>query len=942
MNANDNQEIRQLFDEYLQMYASRNDRLTEHFSENFSGFTGGGDFLVKNREEWVAITRQDFAQVKEPLRIELKDLSIQALSDTVAVTTGFFNIHLPIEEHILSRETARLVLIFSKEPSGWKISHSSISIPYSLVREGEVYPLMELSESNQALEKLVAERTTQLSEANINLTRVIEEQTRTEEALRDAEWKFRALFDNGPIGMAYHSMIYDDSGVPVDYFFIDANDSYLKLTGVDPRGKTVTQAFPGIEKDPFDWIGTFGRVAKNGETIRFETCLQTNDRWYDCVSYQYKPEHFVAWYVEITARKKAEIALTESEERFRSLMENIPSVAVQGYALDGTVLFWNPASEKLYGYATNEALGANLLDLIIPDELKEGVIEAVHQMKETGVSIPAGELLLKRKDGSRVPVFSSHALLNPIGRHPEFFCLDIDLTEQKLAEEALVESEYRWKFAVEGAGDGVWDWDIKTGNVKYSRRWKEMLGYDDDDILPTSQEWIDRIHPEDKYYAADTMKEYLEGRSEIYVVEHRLRCKDECYKWILVRGTAVSRNEEGNPSRMIGTISDLTERRESEQEKLKIQKLESLGVLAGGIAHDFNNILTGVIGNISLAKMFVDTTHKSFNALVGAEKASMRATELARQLLTFAKGGDPVKKVFSLQNLVNECVSLVLHGSNVRCTVDIPDSIHAIEADEGQISQALHNIIINATQAMPGGGVITLSARNEIHGADKNTALPPGTYICLVCTDEGCGISDVDLKKIFDPYFTTKVSGTGLGLASTHSIIIKHGGQISVSSQVDRGTTFTILLPSIGETLSEYQTESVSQTVGIHNHGSILVMDDEEMIRDLAATMLEEIGYEVTTCSDGIDAIRYYAAAKESGVPFSAVIMDLTIPGGMGGREAAKEIISIDTSACLIVSSGYSNDPIMSDYSTYGFSGAVAKPYRISELAQILRSALNK
>jgi len=393
----------------------------------------------------------------------------------------------------------------------------------------------------------------------------------------------------------------------------------------------------------------------------------------------------------------------------------------------------------------------------------------------------------------------------------------------------------------------------------------------------------------------------------------------------------------GHPWASLVCFQDITDSKKHENEKLKIQKLESLGVLAGGIAHDFNNILTGIIGNISLAKMFVDDTHKSYNPLVGAEKASMRATELAHQLLTFAKGGNPVKKIFPFQNIVNECVSLVLHGSNVKCTVDILDSIHAIEADEGQISQAIHNIIINATQAMPGGGVLTLSARNEILGANNSMTLTPGTYICLACADEGCGISDADLIKIFDPYFTTKVSGTGLGLASTHSIIIKHGGHINVSSIVDKGTTFTIHLPSIGETFSEYEAESVSQTVEYSNGGSILVMDDEEMIRELAAAMLEEIGYEVTTCDDGMKAISYYSAAKESGTPFSAVIMDLTIPGGLGGKEAAKEILSIDPSACLIVSSGYSNDPIMSNYSTYGFAGAIAKPYGISELAQILR-----
>lgn len=241
---------------------------------------------------------------------------------------------------------------------------------------------------------------------------------------------------------------------------------------------------------------------------------------------------------------------------------------------------------------------------------------------------------------------------------------------------------------------------------------------------------------------------------------------------------------------------------------------------------------------------------------------------------------------------------------------------------------------------MPGGGALTVSARNETLNDNNIMALTPGTYICLAFTDEGCGIPDADLNKIFDPYFTTKVNGNGLGLASSHSIITKHGGHICTSSRVDRGTTFTIHLPSIGETISSYQTEFNTQTALDHGGGSILVMDDEEMIRELATGMLEEIGYQVTTCNDGTAAIRYYKAARESGAPFSAVIMDLTIPGGVGGKEAAAEILAVDPTACLIVSSGYSNDPIMSDYSTYGFAGAIAKPYRICELAQMLRSSL--
>ncbi|MEI7815815.1 MAG: PAS domain-containing protein, partial [Desulfuromonadales bacterium] len=641
-----------------------------------------------------------------------------------------------------------------------------------------------------------------------------------------------------------------------------------------------------------------------------------------------------------------------------------------------------------------------------------------------------------------------------------------ELTKRRRAQEALHESEYRWKFAIEGSGDGVWDWNIQSGEAQYTKRWKEMLGYSEDCIHPANEEWVQRIHPDDKSYVSGAMQAYLNGNTATYVVQYRLRCKDESYKWILGRGTVVNRSEDGTPLRMIGTHTDITEmkqakdnleenrrfladiieysgmiiavkevdgryvtvnrkweevtgvsrdeaigktdhelfphtsgmqfrdndlevlssgtciereeeledsqkkrryaisikfplkskdgsirglcvmstditdRKEHEKELLKIEKLESLGILAGGIAHDFNNIITGIMGNISFAQMFIDANHKSYKPLLEAEKASVRATELAHQLLTFARGGEPIKKVISLHHLLNESISLVLHGSNVKGKVDIIQSIHAIDADEGQISQVFHNIIINATQAMPGGGTLTVSAQNVIL-ADCNTlTLPGGTYVLLKFTDQGCGIPDDDLKRIFDPYFTTKLTGNGLGLASAYSIVCRHGGHIGVKSIKGTGTTFSIHLPSIGHEQKDSQTETSMLTTGEHSGGSILVMDDEEMIRDMTSEMLEFLGYSVTTCVNGAEAVQLFKAARESGESFSMVIMDLTIPGGMGGKETAEQILAIDHKACLIVSSGYSNDPIISDFSKYGFAGAVAKPYKMTEFGQLLSSLL--
>ncbi|MEI6702755.1 MAG: ATP-binding protein, partial [Deltaproteobacteria bacterium] len=395
---------------------------------------------------------------------------------------------------------------------------------------------------------------------------------------------------------------------------------------------------------------------------------------------------------------------------------------------------------------------------------------------------------------------------------------------------------------------------------------------------------------------------------------------------------------ETGKTAILGIAVDITQRKEHEKELLKIEKLESLGVLAGGIAHDFNNILTGIMGNISFALMFLDPTHKSYKRLTEAEKASVRARELAQQLLTFARGGEPVKKIVSINQLIRESVSLVLSGTNVRGVFDVPDSLHTVEADEGQISQVFRNIIINATHAMPGGGTLTVIARNEKLAIKNTQALPAGMYARISFTDNGCGISTDDLQKIFDPYFTTKSTGNGLGLASAHSIISRHRGNINATSVVGKGTTFTIYLPSTGETGTGYKVDIPKYDAGAHRGGLILVMDDDGIIRELASEMLEYLGYEVETCAEGTEAVALYKAARQSGKPFAAVIMDLTIPAGMGGKEAAQQILAIDPSACLIVSSGYSNDPIMADFTMYGFRAAVAKPYSMAEFSRLLGS----
>lgn len=384
---------------------------------------------------------------------------------------------------------------------------------------------------------------------------------------------------------------------------------------------------------------------------------------------------------------------------------------------------------------------------------------------------------------------------------------------------------------------------------------------------------------------------------------------------------------------MVTVFQDITEKRQAERELIKTAKLESLGVLAAGIAHDFNNTLAAIISNLQLATLQYEKQIDISSTLAQMVEISHKASALTKQLLTFAKGGAPVKKNASLDRLIRETAEFVLRGSNIKVEYRIPTDLWNVSIDVGQISQVLHNLVLNAKQAMQHGGIIKINVENVEVGKDQR--IKPGKYVQVTVVDQGVGIKPEIMGKIFDPFFTTKPNGNGLGLATAFSIIRQHDGAIEVESEVGAGSTFRIYLPASTETrVVEILEKEAAVT---EERLRILLMDDEELICRAVAELLANFGHEIVTTRNGEETIQVYQEAKANDNPFDVVILDLTIPGGIGGKEVIARLRSFDPQIKAIVCSGYAADPIMADYQKYGFSGVVSKPYRIDELLAVLR-----
>nr|WP_321399500.1 PAS domain S-box protein [uncultured Desulfobacter sp.] len=651
---------------------------------------------------------------------------------------------------------------------------------------------------------------------------------------------------------------------------------------------------------------------------------------------------------DITERQKTETFLKESEKRFRNLMESVDAVAVQGYGFDGTTQYWNKASERLYGYTQQEAIGQSLLDLIIPPDMRDVVREEMRKMAESGRPIPSGELLLKHKDGSQVPVISHHVIVEVPGCERELFCLDIDISERKRAETTLRQSEEKFRTLVNTAPFGIQLTDL-DGTIAYSNPAHDHIqGYEPDQMtgmklwdLTVDEEQRDQIR---KYY-----QNIIANKPEPSIYATREKTKDGREIDVEVNWDYI-RNENDEVTGIISIIEDVTERKKAEVEREKLQKqlnqaqkMEAVGRLAGGVAHDFNNMLGVILGYVELAFEKLDSSQELYADLEEIQKAAERSADLTKQLLTFARKQIIAPEVLDLNDAVDSMLKMLrrLIGEDIDLSWLPGDKLWPVKIDPSQINQILANLCVNARDAIAGVGKLTIETRttnfDQAYCAG-HAGFITGDYVMLAVTDNGCGMDKETLSNLFEPFFTTKNmgEGTGLGLAIIYGIVKQNHGFINVYSEPGQGTCFKIYLPRHhadeqiqDDTLPEKPVPTGSET--------ILLVEDEPAILRMTRMMLERKGYSVLPAATPADAL---SIANASAGKIHLLMTDVVMPE-MNGRDLAEKITAIFPDIKLLFMSGYAADVITHQGVLDEGVAFMQKPFATNELAKKIRSVLD-
>ncbi|MFZ5518410.1 MAG: PAS domain-containing hybrid sensor histidine kinase/response regulator [Candidatus Zhuqueibacterota bacterium] len=754
------------------------------------------------------------------------------------------------------------------------------------------------------------------------------------EQLKQSEEKYSNLFNHVTDIVFIHSL---------DGHIVQINNAVRDLLGYDPRqliGLSLNEII--APQFPFDLKGYISEITETGFShghIHFKSTMGS------VLIFEFRntvvfrdgsPIAIRGIARNVTEHIKAELKLKTSEERYRNLFQHsIASIVL----LDRDLNFIdaNKAAIELLGYQRQELLALNFQHIILN---RESFTSLFGNLKQSGNLVNL-ELLLKKRNGSRIWALSNATWIedSPSQQIGILFTI-FDITSRRQAEQLLAEEKERLAVTLRSIGDAIVTTNTLGEILLFNHAAEKLCQISSLEINGKFFEEVFQIVDEQtNERCASPVEEVLKAGQIVQHLKNRiLITKDNSQKYISYSSAPI-KDKEDQTLGVVLAIRDVTEKIKLEEEVLKMRKLESVGILAGGLAHDFNNILTAIVGNLFLAKMSLcNENTETISLLDDVEKATLQAKKLTQQLLTFSRGGAPIKKTEAIHDLIRDSINFTLRGSNVRCEYFISDDLWPVFGDTGQINQVLNNLVMNSDQAMPEGGILEVHAINAVLAEKSALPLKPGRYIKITIKDTGIGIPAEYLPKIFDPYFSTKKAGNGLGLATVYSIISKHDGYITVESKIGKGTSVIFYLPASMQKIAPLNSPQITLQQG---KGRILLMDDELGIREATGKILKKFGYDVDFACEGSEALEKYQRAIETRHPFDLVILDLTIPGGMGGLETIKELLKRDQGAKAIVSSGYSSDPVMANFKQYGFCEFIAKPYNLNELRTKLYKVMN-
>jgi PAS domain S-box-containing protein len=641
---------------------------------------------------------------------------------------------------------------------------------------------------------------------------------------------------------------------------------------------------------------------------------------------------------EITDQKIMEERVTQSERKFRMLFDHAPD-AIFIHLPEGGFVEANEMAVEWLGYPREQLLTMLPRDLSPPEE-STGITDKMDEVLMHGSLV--FETNTVASDGRIIPTEVKARVIQFEGQQA-VLCYCRDITERKQAEQSYRSSEERWQFALEGSGDGVWDWDIASGKVFYSDRWKSILGFEPDDLGNDERLWEKLVHPDDREWVGKEIQRHLRSETPVYMTEHRLHCRDGSFKWILDRGKVLERDEDGTPLRMVGTYADITDRKRMENQLRQAQKMEAVGELASGIAHDFNNILTAIIGRIYLLQ-----TRLAGNSALLAHAdqiayAAERAANLTQSLLAFSREQIMNPRRIHLNETVEKSAKLFskLVRENIEISITLTEPDPVILADEVQMEQVLINLVANARDAISGDGRILIATDTiyfdeqfiNSHGYGR-----VGEYAILSVSDTGTGMDQKTKERIFEPFFTTKEvgKGTGLGLAIVYGTIKQHNGHINVYSEIGVGTTIKIYLPKIEEDAD--QAVRGKTAPALPGRGLILLAEDEDAVRTLIKTILLENGYKVIETENGIQAVEKFLQHRDE---IDLVLLDVIMPR-MNGKEACEEILRIKPDTRVLFMSGYTGDILGQQGLLSRGHGLIQKPLKPRDMLAVVRNILEQ